>query len=209
MLVFVDESGDTGRKLERGSSSHLTVALVVFRNHDEALRCDDRIVRLRAELKKPSTFEFHFSHNSDRIRLAFLEAIAPCDFTYHAVSLNKDPAKLWGKGFQFKESLYKYTCRLVFENAKPFLDHATVVIDGSGERRFRQELQAYLKARMNEPSGRTAIAKVKIQRSTSNNLLQLADYVAGVVNRQVQRKPRATEFQRWIAVRQSSLRVWP
>ena len=36
MLVFIDESGDTGRKLEKGSSKFFVVALVIFEDHDEA-----------------------------------------------------------------------------------------------------------------------------------------------------------------------------
>ncbi|MDP2952974.1 MAG: DUF3800 domain-containing protein [Chloroflexota bacterium] len=35
MLVFVDESGDPGLKLEQGSSTHFVVALVIFEDHDE------------------------------------------------------------------------------------------------------------------------------------------------------------------------------
>jgi len=48
---------------------------------------------------------------------------------YAGIPINKDPAKLWGKGFQHKESFYKYACGLVFDNAKSLLDNAMVVID--------------------------------------------------------------------------------
>jgi hypothetical protein len=49
-------------------------------------------------------------------------------------------AKLYGEGFRVADSFYKYTCSLVFETAKPYLRDAIVVIDGSGSRRFKQEL---------------------------------------------------------------------
>ena len=106
MLVFVDESGDAGRKLDRGSSQYFTVVLVSFNEREEATACDQRIGLLRHELGLPEDFEFHFRHNSHRVRLAFLEAILPYNFFYHAFVLNKDPGKLYGRGFQFKESLY-------------------------------------------------------------------------------------------------------
>src|SRR5581483_9549389 len=121
MLAFLDESGDPGRKIDRGSSQYFVVALVVFNDLAEATRCDTRISLLRRELNRDDHFEFHFSDNSHRIRLAFLEAVAPYDFFFHAFVLNKDPSKLFGRGFDFKESLYKYVCGLVFENAKPHL----------------------------------------------------------------------------------------
>lgn len=43
MLVFVDESGDPGMKLEGGSTPYFTVALVIFEDHEEATACDLRI----------------------------------------------------------------------------------------------------------------------------------------------------------------------
>jgi hypothetical protein len=209
MLAFLDESGDPGRKTDVGSSRFFVVALVVFNDREEAQRCDDRIGLLRAELGRGNDFEFHFTANSHKVRIAFLEAVAPYKFFYHVFALDKGPTRLYGRGFNFKEPLYKYVCSLVFENAKPHLRSATVVIDGSGDRLFRKQLQAYLKARMNERGGADILAKVRMERSTSNNLLQLADYVASISNRHVQGKPRADEYRRWISPRESSFQVWP
>src|SRR5688500_15598021 len=117
MLAFLDESGDPGRKTDSGSSQYFVVALVVFNEREEAQRCDDRINLLRSEIGRGQSYEFHFTENSHKVRLAFLEAIAPYDFFYHAFALDKDPSRLYGRGFQFKEPLYKYVCSLVFENA--------------------------------------------------------------------------------------------
>jgi len=47
MLVFVDESGDTGLRLSKGSSNYFVVTLVSFQDHDEATRCDRTIDELR------------------------------------------------------------------------------------------------------------------------------------------------------------------
>lgn len=208
MLVFLDESGDPGRKLDRGSSPLFTVVMVTFDENEMAAACDERINLLRYELSIPKDYEFHFTSNSRKVRLAFLEAVAPYEFFYHAFALNKDPNKLYGAGFNFKESLYKYVCGLVFENAKPYLLDATVVIDKSGDRTFRNQLAAYLRRKMRE-AGRNLIRKVKMDDSANNNLLQLADYVAGVVNRHVQEKPDATMYRRLIASHEITLRVWP
>lgn len=61
MLVFVDESGDPGLKLEQGSSTHFVVALVIFEDHDEAQAADDRIGLLRRELRLDPRYEFRFN----------------------------------------------------------------------------------------------------------------------------------------------------
>ena len=47
MLAFVDESGDSGRKILNGSSLYFVVAVVTFEDHDDALACDHRIGLLR------------------------------------------------------------------------------------------------------------------------------------------------------------------
>ncbi|HJT20006.1 MAG TPA: DUF3800 domain-containing protein [Nitrospira sp.] len=209
MLAFIDEAGDTGLKTDQGSSRYFVVALVLFEDHAEAISCDQRIGLLRQELGYPEHFEFHFGHNSDRLRKRFLEAVAPYNFFYFGFALNKDRDKLWGPGFQVKSSLYKFTCGVVFENAKPYLSDAIVVIDESGTDTFRQQLGKYLSRRARDSDGRALIKKVKMQRSASNNLLQLADYVAGVVNRKVQGKKDVSEYYRYIAAKEMLLRVWP
>jgi hypothetical protein len=208
MLVFFDESGDSGLRLREGSSRFFVVSLCIFSDNDEALDCDTRITELRKQWKLPDNFEFHFYNNSDRIRRAFLEAIAPSGFTYFAFVLNKDPSKLWGEGFKHKDSLYKATAKYVFENAKPYLNEAKVIIDKSGKKVFTTQLASYLKKRMNS-DGKNVIREVKMQHSHTNNLIQVADYVAGVINRHAQKKKNAEVYRRYIAHKEMSLQIWP
>lgn len=208
MLVFIDESGDPGRKIEKGSSRYFSVVLVVFEDREEATACEQRINLLCKELGWESGSEFHFQKNSDRVRKTFLQAVAPYSFFFYGVVINKDPVKLYGPGFSVKESFYKYACGLLFENAKERLEEAVVVIDGSGSLQFKAQLAKYLKNRINS-AGKSHIRKVKIQRSSSNRLLQLTDYIAGVVNRKVQGKKDAAEYHRLVAHREIFVQVWP
>jgi len=61
MLVFVDEAGDPGLKLEQGSSPYFVVALVIFADNDEAEAADARITLLRREMRLDPRFEFRFN----------------------------------------------------------------------------------------------------------------------------------------------------
>jgi hypothetical protein len=207
MFIFIDESGDPGLKVSQGASAYFAVSLVVFEDADEAVACDQRIELLRREIGWKSNNEFHFHRNSDKIRDAFLKAVQPYSFFYYGIVINK--AKLNGEGFKNKESFYKYACRLVFENAKEKLHDATVILDQSGSEDFRNQLRTYLKKHMNNQKN-TLIHKVKMQDSARNNLLQLADYVASVINRSVQQqKNRADGFRKIIAHREIFVQVWP
>ncbi|MBU2635290.1 DUF3800 domain-containing protein [Patescibacteria group bacterium] len=209
MLVFIDESGDPGLKIEKGSSRFFTVALVIFENKDEAFACDQRIGLLKKELGWEENSEFHFKRNSDKVRQAFLQAVAPYNFFYYGIVINKDPQKLWGDGFRDKRSFYKYACGLVFQNARDKLENSIVVIDKSGGLDFRRQLAKYLRKKINEENKRL-IKKVKMQRSKGNNLLQLADYAAGVINRSIQkRKKYADKYRKIIAHREIYVQIWP
>jgi hypothetical protein len=98
---------------------------------------------------------------------------------------------------------------MVLENAKGKLRNSTVVIDESGSDGFQRRLSSYLK-RKNINREDRLIKKVKMQRSQSNNLLQLADYVAGVINRSVSdNKKDAEGFRRLIAHREMQVQIWP
>lgn len=208
MLVFIDESGDTGRKIDKGSSKFFVVSMVIFVDNEEANNLDLRITLLRKELKLAESYEFHFSHNSDKVRKAFLQAINPYNFTYISVAINKDPKKLYGEGFNHKQLFYNYTCNLVFTNAKPYLDNATVIIDKSGSADFRNKLATYLQWNFNDNS-KKIIKKLKQQNSHANNLLQVTDYISGIINRKIVGKKDASEYYKYISSKELSLQIWP
>lgn len=154
----------------------------------------------------PIDYEFHFKRNSNKVRRVLLQAVAPYNFFYYGIVINKNPDKLWGEGFRNKESFYKYACGLVFENAKEKLEKAIVVIDESGNLDFKHQLAKYLRRK----TGSGIIKKVKMQRSSGNNLLQLADYTASIINRSIQNKKKwADEYRKIISHREIYVQIWP
>ena len=207
MLMFIDESGDAGLRVDLGSSRYFIVALVAFEDHDKALAAHERIDLLRGELGLPYRFEFHFNKMKRELRRQFLAVVAPFDFFYWGIVIDK--AKLTALGFQFNESLYKYACGLVFENAKPRLGNATVVIDGSGSKDFRKRLKTYLARRLKDDAGKCLIKNLKIQDSRKNNLLQMADMIVGAIARSYSGKADAREYRKLIAHREIYVQFWP
>jgi len=181
MLVFIDEAWDTGFQFDKHSSQFFTIWMVVFNEYEEAANCDQRIQLLKKELWLHEGYEFHYKKDSDHIKESFFTAVAPYDFFYYGIVINK--TLLSSENFQIQESFYKYVCSLVFENAKEKLNHAIVIIDGSYSKDFEQNFQRYLKKKFNTNS-EYKIQKVKMQDSRKNNLLQLADYIASGLNRE-------------------------
>jgi hypothetical protein len=164
MLVFVDESGDAGLKIQQGSSSHFVVVLVIFDDHAEATRADYHISTIRKMLGVNQKFEFHFQKMNSNFRRKFLEEISQFSFQYYGIVINK--SKLYGPGFSYPDSFYKYTCKLVCHNAKDCLRDAKITIDGSGSREFKRELATYLRKNVNERDcGYQHIRKIKMEDS--------------------------------------------
>lgn len=206
MLVFVDESGDAGMKGKQGTSQLFVITAVIFEENEEAEECDRIIEETKKKMFKNTAAEFHFSKCSDDLRQRFFEAVAGSQFFYLSFVLNKQ--KIWGPGFQDKSSFYKYTASLLFENAKPHLKGASVTIDRCGNREFRQQLERYLKRKIN--THHEVIRKVKSEPSNSNNLLQLADMICGAVARSFREdKEDPNRFRKIIGLRELSIQVWP
>jgi hypothetical protein len=206
MLVFVDESGDQGMQEKRGSSLLFIITAVIFLDNDDAQACDQKIDELRRRCFGNDHQEFKFNKCCYEHRLTFLNGIVGFDFLYLAFVLNK--SKLHGPGFQQKDSFYKYPSKLLFENEKAYLSEATVVIDGSGNREFRRQLQTYLKRKINTEA--LTIRKVKTEASHANNLLQLADMVCGAVARSYREgKEDRFAYRKIIGRRELKIIFWP
>ena len=208
MLVFLDESGDPGMKLQQGSSEYFFVTLVIFEDNEEALRADHHIAALREQLRLDASFEFRFNKMNYRLRTRFLREMCVFNFCYYTIALRK--GQLTARGFRFSESFYKVACRYVFTNAKTVLRDAVVVIDGSGSRVFQRQLVTYLRRGINPRTpGDSHIRNIKIEDSHRNNLLQLADMVCGALARSYGNKPDAKDYRTLISRRERHVQTWP
>jgi len=183
------------------------IGAAVFRSPEAAMACSEAIDACRGPLGLKPYREFHFSKNPKGIRLGFLNAVAHQDFDFYAFAVNK--SKVFPDcGFQYKDSLYKATCRMLFEDLTPLLSEATVVLDSCGGRDFQRQLKKYLRERINKKD--KVIKKINTTKSHSDNLIQLADMLCGSVSRSL--NPDRKDRQLYVQVvekRIKMLRVWP
>lgn len=208
MLVFVDESGDSGFKFASGSSTFFIVVAAIFPDSFSADACDRSIEELRRTLGLPLRYEFHFSHCSDRVRREFFKKVVTDQFQYHGFVLNKP--RLYGNRFNDKQGFYDFTVGLVCENAGPLLHDAIVVIDKCGDREFKQKLAKSLKARLTDGDGNCRLKKVRMESSHNNNLVQLADMLCGAVGRSfASADANGGELRKIVSKREERVQFWP
>jgi hypothetical protein len=174
MLVFIDESGDAGFKIDRGSSPVFVTSMVMFEDHDQADQADRIIGALMRDLKvRP---EFKFTKCSNDYRDRFFDAISGCGFRCRSVVVQKD--LIHSNALRtVKESFYKYFVRMMMQHDGGALQDAKVYIDGCGERTFRNELKTYIRRHI------PAVKDVKLRDSKNSPLIQLADMTAGAIAR--------------------------
>lgn len=204
MLVLIDESGDPGFKLVRGSSSHFVVAMVIFKDFAEAERASAAIAALRAKLQLKAEFKFSKSH--DHVKDQFFNCVCGYRFSVRAIVVDK--SVIYRDSLRERKDLfYNYFVQMLLRHDDGVLHDARVKIDGSGDRRFKDELNGYLRRQL--AGGQ--IKSIKFAESHRDNLIQLADMVAGAIlrsYRQEQDRKRAVKWRRQLTNASRVENIW-
>ena len=175
MLVFIDESGDAGFKITRGSSPVFVVAMVIFDGPDEAKSTEHAIRMTMSRLRISSEFKFNASR--DQVRDEFFQAVRNCPFMVRAIVIRKEV--IYSPNLMAdKENFYRFFVRQMMGHDNGLLDRADVFIDGSGDRAFRKTLTAYLRKHLGQ-----RLNSLRLSESHRDVLIQLADMCVGAIAR--------------------------
>jgi len=186
MLVFVDDSGDPGFKVEKGSSPVFVIACVIFDDELEAEKTAVAIKEFRRKLNKSDRFEFKFNKASKRFRLKFLKHIANFKFRVRAIVFEK--SKIRSNELKTsKQSFYNYAIKMVLKHNFGTVKEAKIRLDGHGDRIYKREVIRYLRKELNNRENRV-FKKLQFVNSKSNVLIQLADMIAGTIHRKYEIK---------------------
>jgi hypothetical protein len=181
MLVFIDDSGDAGFKLEKGSTPFFVISCVIFDDDLEALKVKVAIKEYRRQLKFPDTVEFKFYKSSDDVRKLFLETVNPFVFRVRTIVVDKSKVRS-RELINNKNSFYSYVIKMVLQHSNNTILNAKIRIDGSGDRVFKKSFLTYLRKQLNSKQ-KMIIKNCKFVDSKSDELIQLADMVAGSIRR--------------------------
>ena len=176
VLVFIDESGDPGFKIQRGSTPAFTAALVAFQDVEQARLSQAAIEATATRLRVFP--EFKFSKCRPEVRDAFFAAVLPYDFCVRAIVVRKD--KIYSPHLRTdKEGFYSFFVKSMLKYDGGLLSQAQVVIDGSGDREFKREIGAYFRLHL----GAGRVKAIRFANSRSDPLVQLADMCVGAIAR--------------------------
>lgn len=180
MLVFIDDSGDPGFKLDKGSTSHFVIAMVIFDDELEAEKTAVAIKQLKRDIKLGEKTEFRFFRTKNNYKIKFLETINKFDFKVRGLVVNK--SVIYSNQLRNnKNSFYAYFIKEALKHSGDIID-AKIRMDGSGDRVFRRNFFTYLRRELNTQN-KKIMRNCKMLDSKKDVLVQMADMVAGSINR--------------------------
>ena len=183
MLVFIDDSGDAGFKLDKGSSAHFVIACVIFDDNLDAEETALKIKRLRRSLNWRDDHEFKFNKMNKALRLAFLNEVKGCNFRVRAIVTDKTLIRSQELRTN-KHKFYNYMIKEVLTKSAGSITNARIRLDGHEDRAYKKAATTYFRQQANPRN--SVIRDMKFVNSQNDNLIQLADMVAGSILRTTQ-----------------------
>ncbi len=198
MLVLIDESGDPGFKLNKGSSAYFIVSMVVFASFDEAEKCSLAIQKLQQDQRIFP--EFKFSNCRKEIKDKFFKCIKPYNFQIYALAVPK--AEIYSAALRTDcDKFYNFFVRQLLTYHDNLLRDAHIKIDESGDREFKNEMATYIRRMMKTG----CIKNIKFKKSKGDHLIQLADMITGAIVRSYSSKRDSTRWHGMIAPKINNL----
>jgi hypothetical protein len=176
MHVYMDESGDTGFKLDANSSTHFVVVALVVEQIEE-LRA--LIEGFRLNVGMQPRYELKFRTTRPEVRQRFFETILAADFAVAARVTDK--RGLVHAAPPSRDAFYHDQLCTVLTDLGDRLTAATVVIDESVKSKdWQRATSAILRQHLNSGATRP-IGEIRFRESRRDPLLQAADMVCGAV----------------------------
>ena len=178
-FVYLDETGDTGFKFNKGSSRYFVVTLLLV---SDQLPLHHAVDDLRLRLGHRETSEFKFYRSEPRVRREFLRMMTQHDLLIRALVIDK--TRMTRPHMQKRDVFYNYLVKMILDHDNGRLQGATLILDKRDKnKKSQQALTSYLKRQLNAGSGQyQRVAEVRYHESHRDNLLQVVDMASGAIN---------------------------
>ena len=186
MLTFTlagDEAGDASLNFEKGASRYFVVAVVATQDAD-ALR--SVLIDLRRRENFAENFEFHFnSLASAKLRQKTMTAIQKADFLAWALIVDKTTMPVTLRDLSGMEFYLHCVVELINRIPVEYRHKGTLILDEFGSANVAL---FKLKRMLKNHNVRHEISRIFFRRSRSEDLIQVADLVAGAILRRDAKK---------------------
>jgi hypothetical protein len=178
-LAFIDDAGDPGFKFADGSSRHFVIACVVFEDFKQAEAVSGTMRQFRTDRSWNQRYELKFHNLRKDLVREILKEVCRFDFRIRAIAVDK-PTVMNHEMRTKPDNFYNYIIKEVLARDEALMN-AKIRLDGEQGREYKRQAIAYFRKEVNR--GGRKIADFDYADSRGNNLIQLADLVAGSIYR--------------------------
>ncbi|PKP42774.1 MAG: DUF3800 domain-containing protein [Bacteroidetes bacterium HGW-Bacteroidetes-12] len=175
LIAFADEFGTNSFDFEN-QGTHFIVATIILRDELKNEITEKLEIIRKKHFQTGEIKSSKVSKNHKR-RIKILEELSALDFSIYAIIVDK--RKLYGEGFRFKPSFYKYLNGLLYKELYRTFPNLTLTVDEHGGNDYMNSFKKYVDKRhiRNLFSGSDFI----LENSKGDILIQLADFIAGTL----------------------------
>lgn len=170
--IFIDESGDLGTNLKKGSSNVFVVCMVMFDEFALLEIASNHIREFKSSIGKSDKYEIKFNklNKSERLKLLSLIKHIPFKITYI----------VWckPKNVFYRKVTYMYLVSKLIKSNLELIRSGIIYIDNLGYKQFLKDLKLNLKGIRDKYN---VVFNLKFSDSKTNNLIQLVDVISGSI----------------------------
>lgn len=187
IIAFADEFGNNSFDFE-SQGSHFIVTSVIM-NLDELDENNKKLEEIRKKHFQTGEIKSSKVGKNNSRRKKILNELNSINFSIYSVVVDKE--KLFGEGFKYKKSFYKYLNGLVYKELYRTFPQLKLIVDEYGGNDFMRSFKKYV----NKNHIRTLFSFSEFTIGDSKNEIgvQLADFITGTLGYIYDKKKKNSE----------------
>lgn len=206
VIAFADEFGNNSFDFKT-QGSHFIIASVIM-NLDELETINSQLEAIRTKYFQTGEIKSNKVKGNHQRRLLILNSLKEINFNIYAVVIDKK--KLFGEGFKYKQSFYKYLNGILYKELYRTYPQLELIVDEHGTNEFMNGFKKYVEK--NHIRNLFSGSDFNIQKSHNDLGVQLADFIAGTLGYifdDLKKSEKSAEFEKLISTKLISLNHFP
>lgn len=175
VIAFADEFGNNSFDFTK-QGTHFIIASVIM-NIEELDFINFQLEKIRAKYFQTGEIKSSKVKYNHRRRRLILKELNDINFSIYAVVIDK--RKLYGEGFKYKQSFYKYLNGILYKELYRTFPQLELIVDEHGGNDFMNSFKKYVEK--NHIRNLFSGSNFNVQKSHNDLGVQLADFIAGTL----------------------------
>ncbi|KAA2222946.1 DUF3800 domain-containing protein [Chryseobacterium sediminis] len=175
VIAFADEFGNNSFKFST-ESTHFIIASVIV-NYEDLDEFYIEVEKIRSKYFQTGEIKSSKVKDNYKRRLLILDELVKLKFNIYSVVVDK--TKLYGEGFKYKRSFYKYLNGILYKELYKTFPQLELKVDEHGGNEFMLEFKNYV--RQNHIRTLFEGSEFFVNKSDKELGVQVADFIAGTL----------------------------